>query len=152
MVGLMLLIYRNYLQSEFHSLQMISSFYIFCMEQVFSKAEELAQHVKEYVNNRIDQLKLYSAEKTAKLLSNLIAVFVVVMLVVFFILFGAVALSLFMGEVFGATYLGFLLTGGILLLFALIIWVFRSSILQLPIMNSIIGQLFTETEEEDEED
>jgi protein-S-isoprenylcysteine O-methyltransferase Ste14 len=122
------------------------------MEQVFLKAEELAQHVKEYANNRIDQLKLSSAEKTAKLLSNLIAVFVVVALIVFFILFVAVALSLLMGEVFGATYLGFLFTGGILLLFAVIIWVFKSTILQLPIMNSIIGQLFTETEEEDEED
>lgn len=122
------------------------------MEHAFTKAEELAENVKEYVNNRIDQLKLSSAEKTAKLISNFIAVLVVVLLVVFFILFGAVALSLYMGEVLGAMYWGFLFTGGLLLLFALITWVFRKTILQFPIMNALIQQLFTENEEDDEDD
>ena len=122
------------------------------MEQAFAKAEELAEHVKEYVNNRIDQLKLSSAEKTAKLMSYFIAVLVVVLLVVFFILFGAVALSLYMGEVFGAVYWGFLFTGGLLLLFAWITGVFRKTILQFPIMNALIQQLFTENEEDDEDD
>ncbi|HEX4956610.1 MAG TPA: hypothetical protein VFV46_00415 [Lacibacter sp.] len=122
------------------------------MEQAFTKAEQLATHIKEYANNRIDQLKLSSAEKTAQIMSYLIAVLVVVLLVVFFMLFGAIALSIYMGEIFGAMYWGFLFTGGLLLLFALLTWVFRKTILQFPIMNSIIQQLFTENEEDDEDD
>ncbi len=123
------------------------------MEQTFSKAEELVEHLKEYANNRVDQIKLSTSEKTAKLFAWLIAVGVIVVLVVFFILFAAVALSLYMGEVFGAIYWGFLFTGGVLLLLALLLWMFRAQLLQYPIRNAMIQQLFTKDEEaEDEED
>lgn len=123
------------------------------MEQIFSKAEQLAEHLKEYANNRADQIKLSTSEKTAKLFSWIIALGVIVALVVFFILFAAVALSLYMGEVFGAVYWGFLFTGGVLLLMALLLWILRTQILQYPIMNALIKQLFTKEEEaEDEED
>ena len=37
------------------------------MEDTFAKAEELAEHVKEYINNRMDSVKLNSAEKSSKL-------------------------------------------------------------------------------------
>jgi Putative Actinobacterial Holin-X, holin superfamily III len=123
------------------------------MEQTFSKAEELVEHLKEYANNRADQIKLSTSEKTAKLFSWLIAIGVIVALVVFFILFAAVALSLYMGEVFGAAYWGFLFTGAVLLLMALLLWMFRAQLLQYPIMTAMIQQLFTKDEEaEDEED
>lgn len=122
------------------------------MEQAFSTAEELAQHLKEYANNRMDQVKLSTAETTAKVLSVMIAVFIVVMLVAFFLLFAAVALSIFMGEVLGGIYRGFLFTGGLLLLLAGITWVFRKAILQFPIMNALIQQLFTTNEDDDEDD
>jgi ABC-type multidrug transport system fused ATPase/permease subunit len=122
------------------------------MEQAFSKAEELAQHLKEYADNRVDQIKLSSAGKTAKLMSYMIAVLVVVMFIIFFLLFAAVALSIFMGEVFGTMYWGFLFTGGLLLLLAAITWVFRKAILEFPIMNALIQQLFTKMEAEDEDD
>jgi len=122
------------------------------MQQTFSKAEELVEHLKEYANNRADQIKLSTSEKTAKLFSWLIAVGVIVALVVFFILFAAVALSIFMGEVFGAAYWGFLFTGGVLLLLALLLWMFRAQLLQYPIMNAMIKQLFTKDEEEEDEE
>lgn len=123
------------------------------MEQTFSKVEELAEHLKEYASNRADQIKLSTSEKTAKLFSWLIAIGVIVALVVFIILFAAIALSLYMSEVFGAVYWGFLFTGGILLLMALLLWLFRAQLLQYPIMNALIKQLFTKDEEaEDEED
>jgi hypothetical protein len=122
------------------------------MEKTFSKAEDLAQNLKEYAANRIDQAKLSTAEKTAAVMSYLLAAGVVVLLLVFFILFGAIALSLFMGEVFGAMYWGFLFTGGILLLLAIFTWIFRAGILQYPIMNALIKQLFTKNEEENEDE
>lgn len=123
------------------------------MEQTFTKAEELVAHLKEYANNRADQIKLSTSEKTAKLLSWLIAVGVIVVLVVFFILFAGIALSIYMGEVLGAAYWGYLFTGGVLLLLALLLWSFRARLLQYPIMNAMIQQLFTKEEEaEDEED
>ncbi len=96
------------------------------MEQTFSKAEELARNIKDYINNRVDQVKLSSAEKTARFMAYLIAICVVVMLAVFFILFAAIAFSLFMGKVFGAMHWGFLLTGSLLLLLAFFLWMARA--------------------------
>jgi Flp pilus assembly protein TadB len=122
------------------------------MEQTFSKAEELVAHLKEYANNRADQIKLSTSEKTAKLLSWLIAVGVIVALVVFFILFAGIALSIYMGEVLGAAYWGYLFTGGVLLLLALLLWLFRARLLQYPIMNAMIQQLFTKEEEAEDEE
>ena len=122
------------------------------MEQVFSKAEEMAEHIKEYINNRTDQLKLNTSEQTAKLLSYLIATGIITALVIFFILFTWVALSLFLGELLGKTYWGFLITGSFLLLLAWLLWVFRRPVLQYPIMNALIQQLFKSEEENDDED
>lgn len=122
------------------------------MEKIFSKAEEMVEHVKEYVNNRTDQLKLNTSEQTAKLLSYLIATGIITAMVIFFVLFAGVALSLFLGEVLGKPYWGFLITGGFLLLLAWLLWVFRRSVLQYPIMNGLIQQLFKSEEENDDDE
>lgn len=123
------------------------------MEQTLEKAEALAEHLKEYANNRINQVKLSTSEKTAKLISYMLAIGIIAALFVFFILFAAVALSLYMGKILGALYWGFLFTGGVLLLLCALLWMFKTQLLQYPIMNALLQQLFTrEKEEEDEED
>lgn len=63
------------------------------MEKTFSKVEELASHIKEYINIRISAIKLSAAEKSSKMLANLIAVAVVLMVFFSFVLFASVALA-----------------------------------------------------------
>ena len=48
------------------------------MEKAFAKVEELADTIKEYVNTRIDAVKLNAAEKSSAVISNIIAGLVVV--------------------------------------------------------------------------
>lgn len=124
------------------------------MEQTWTKAEELGKTIREYVNNRTDQLKLTAAEKTAALVSLLIAAVVIAVFFVFAVLFLAIALSVYMGEVFGALYYGFLFTAAVILFFGVIVWMFRKQMIQYPLMNGLLKQLFAqeEQEEEDEED
>jgi hypothetical protein len=124
------------------------------MEQTWTKAEELGKTIREYVNNRTDQLKLTAAEKTAALVSLLIAAVVIAVFFVFAVLFLAIALSVYMGEVFGALYYGFLFTAAVILFFGVIVWMFRKQMIQYPLMNGLLKQLFAqeEEEEEDEED
>ncbi len=118
------------------------------MEKTFAKAEELVDSVKEYINNRIDAVKLSAAEKASAIAANMLAGIFVALILFLFIIFGGVALALVLGVWLGKMWLGFLLVAGFYLLLAIIIWGARGRIIRLPVMNALIKQLFS-TDEED---
>jgi hypothetical protein len=119
------------------------------MEKTFAKVEELADTVKEFVNNRIESAKLTAAEKGSAVVAVLIAGLIVAVIFTFCIVFAGVALSLVLGEWIGKTWAGFLIVAGFYLLLGIIIWAARDKIIRLPIMNVLIKQLFREENEED---
>ena len=119
------------------------------MEDTIAKAEELAEHVKEYVNNRIDAAKLTTAEKSSKLAATVIASVVVAMFFISFLFFASTALAFVFSKLTGSLSWGFLIVAGIYLLLGALVWLLKDRILQLPIMNAMLQQLFTE-EDDDE--
>jgi hypothetical protein len=119
------------------------------MEKIFSKVEDLSENVKEYVNNKIELTKLTVAEKSSSVLSKLMAGIIVAIVFTFFLVFASVALSLMLGKWLGDTWLGFLVVAGIYLLIGLIVWFGREKIIRIPIMNTILHQLFKD-EDNDE--
>ena len=118
------------------------------MESTFAKVEELADHVKDYVKTKIASAKLSVAEKTSKLISNLIAALIVAGVFLLFILFGSIAGALALSAWIGKMYAGFLIVAGIYLLIGIIVWNARERLLRIPIMNSIINQMFKEDDDE----
>ena len=121
------------------------------MEDTFAKAEDLAEHVKEYINNRMDAVKLNAAEKSSKLAATVIASVVVAMFFITFLFFASTALAFVFSKLTGELWLGFLIVGGIYLLLGAVVWLLRDRILQLPIMNALLQQLFTDDEDEEDE-
>ena len=119
------------------------------MEDTFAKAEELAEHVKEYINNRMDSVKLSAAEKSSKLAATVIASVVVAMFFISFLFFASTALAFVFSKLTGSLSWGFLIVAGIYLLLGALVWLLKDRILQLPIMNAMLQQLFTE-EDDDE--
>src|SRR5437762_1570505 len=107
------------------------------MENTFTRAEELISHVKEYVNNRVDSIKLSAAEKSSKLIANLIAMMVVSIVLLIFVLFASVSLAYAFAKWTGEIYWGFLIVGGIYLFIGIVIWNLKERILRMPIMNAI---------------
>ena len=120
------------------------------MENTFAKVEELADHVKEYINNRIASMKLSVAEKISAVLSNIIALLIVLTVFVFFIVFSGIALAFLFAKLTGEYYWGFLIVAGIYGLTGILVWTLKEKIIRLPIMNAILQQLFKE--ENDEQD
>jgi len=121
------------------------------MEKIFSKVEELTDNAKEYVNNKIELTKLHLAEKSSSVLSNLMAGIIVTIVFMLFIVFASVALSIILGSCLGKIWLGFLIVSGVYLLLGLIIWFGREKIIRLPIMNTILQQLFKKDDDDNEE-
>ncbi len=120
------------------------------MEKTFAKVEEMAEHVKEYVNNHISSAKISVAEKTSGMLANIIALAVALTVFLFFIIFSSVALAFVFAKLTGEYYWGFLIVAGIYLLIGILVWATREKLLRMPIMNSILKQLFKEEEDDDE--
>ena len=55
------------------------------MEKAFAKVEELADTIKEYVNTRIDAVKLNAAEKSSSIIANIVAGLIVLAVFIFFL-------------------------------------------------------------------
>ncbi|HRO86031.1 MAG TPA: phage holin family protein [Niabella sp.] len=119
------------------------------MEKVFAKAEELTGTVKEYINTRIDAVKLNAAEKSSSVAANFIAGSIVAFMFFFFFIFGGIALSFGLGNWIGSTWAGFLVTAILFLLIGILAWMAKGKLIRLPIMNALIQQLYDEDDEED---
>jgi len=119
------------------------------MEKAFAKAEEMAGSVKEYINTRIESVKLNVAEKSSVIAANIIAGIVVSVMFFFFFIFGGIALSFGLGSWIGSTWAGFLITALLFLVLGIMAWAARGKLIRLPVMNALIQQLFNEEDEED---
>ena len=119
------------------------------MEDTFSHAENLAAHLKEWTENRIASLKLSAAEKSSGLMANIVARLLVLILFLFFLVFAGIALALVFTKITGEYYWGFLVVSGIYLLLAVLCWIYRERLLQIPLMNAMVHQLFKEAADEE---
>jgi len=118
------------------------------MDNLFSKAEALAGNLKEYVDTRIDALKLNVAEKGSKIVANGVAGVFVGAFVLLFIGLGSIALSLALGEWMGRTWAGFLVVACFCLLISIILWTAREKLVRRRVVNAITQQLFRQDEED----
>ena len=119
------------------------------MEKAFAKVEEMADNIKEYINTRMESVKLSAAEKSSKILANAIAGVIVAIVFFFFIIFAGIALSFGLGEWIGKTWAGFLIVAILYLLIGIIAWVARGRLIRLPIMNALIQQFTNDTDDEE---
>jgi hypothetical protein len=118
------------------------------MNETFDKLEGLSDHVKEYINTRVELTKLRLAEKTSLIIGNLIAVTIVVLLFLFVIVFGSIAGAWALSDWIGKTYAGFLIVAGFYLLLGIIVWIARGKLIRFPVMNAIIKQLQKKDDDE----
>jgi fatty acid desaturase len=118
------------------------------MEKSFEKAEELASSVKEYLDIRLDAVKLTVAEKTSAVIANVLAGIAVALVFFFFMVMASVALAFVLGNWMGRTWAGFLVVAALYLLLGIIVWVARVKLIRLPFMNALIKQMFKYDEED----
>jgi predicted transporter len=119
------------------------------MEEAFKKAEELASHLKEYLNSKIDSVKLDAAEKSSKLLSNFTATIVVALIAFLSVSFISMSVAFGIAKLTGELFLGFLSVGLFYLLCGILLWVYREKFIRMPMMNSILQHLFKDENHEE---
>lgn len=108
--------------------------------------------VSEYIETRIELLKLKSIKLLAKTLSVLILISLVSFMMLFFVLFLVISFSWFMADKLGSATLGFLCGGGIFLLLIILSVAFRKLLFLNPLIRIFLHASIQEDEEENEED
>ena len=114
------------------------------MEDSFSKAENIIQNTKSYINNRISLFKIEIAEKTSAIISGAITLLITLFFLFVSLIFLGCGLALYFGKLTGENYLGFLIVAGIYLIAGIFINIISGKAIRMKIMNSILRQFFNE--------
>tara|TARA_R110002012_G_scaffold94666_3_gene229119 strand:+ start:13778 stop:14158 length:381 start_codon:yes stop_codon:yes gene_type:complete len=73
----------------------------------FLKIDELIDSVTEYVRIKIELVKLNMIEELSGILAQLIALFLILTVFMFFMFFGSITLSTFLNYLWSSAYLGY---------------------------------------------
>jgi uncharacterized membrane protein (DUF485 family) len=103
--------------------------------------------VSDYLDTRIELIKLGAIKTLAKTLSALILVALISFMILFFLLFLVIAFSWYMADQLGNAALGFLCGGGVFIAILLLSIVFRKALFLNPLIR-----IFLHASTEDDED
>ena len=98
------------------------------MEDNINLIEPLLERFKDYGKTSIELVKLKSIDKTADILSTLIARLFFFMTLVIFLITMNIAIALWLGEIIGKTYDGFLVVAAFYGIIGVILCFMQSSI------------------------
>jgi hypothetical protein len=107
----------------------------------FAKVERLADHVRDYMRVRTDEVRLGVAERSSGVIATLVAgAFLTVIFVICFV-FVSIGAALLLGRILDDLIAGFLIVALVQLAIGLIVWGLRQRLIRIPVMNAILHEL-----------
>lgn len=116
---------------------------------LLEKAGEIFGYFQHYLEKRIDLLRLELTERVTRILSVLITGFLLLSIIGMFTLFASIAIAFYIGENLNSTGTGFLIVGGAYGLLAVLLYVFRDTLIAQPVLSLILAEFQEEMEEEE---
>jgi len=107
--------------------------------------EETQELVEDYVGNRLQLLKLQTAEKSARIISLLLTVVVMAFLCFFILLFLSITAGYFLAQKTGSLFTGFGIVAVFYLLLLAIVLYLRKRVLDKFISNTVVRIFFDTT-------
>lgn len=114
------------------------------METKASTIELLFEKAEDYARTTAELTKLTVVDKSADVLSSLLSQMAVAVVVALFSLLINIGISLWLGELLGKTYYGFFIVSGFHLLFAILLYSYKSVWIKMPISNFIIHKMLND--------
>ncbi len=108
------------------------------MENNTTTIENLIEKVQSYYKTTLELYKYEAVRKMADIFSDLTAKLILTIVVVLFLLFTEIGLSLFLGDYFGKLYYGFIFVGVLNLCIGLLLLVLKDKWIKTPIRNAFI--------------
>ena len=111
------------------------------MENQSTPVESLIDRVKNYVETRIDLLRLKAIDKSSSFLSFFISLIVVILISFISVILLSVGIALLLGDLLGKLYYGFFIVAGFYLITGLVLYSLKEKWLKAPIADSMIKKL-----------
>jgi hypothetical protein len=104
--------------------------------------DSIRKDIQEYIEVRLDLLRLHTAENISRILSSAVNAAVIGYLLLIILLFLSFAGGFFFGSLLHSNELGFLCVAGFYLLVLVIFLVVRKQVVEKPIINAIMKLFF----------
>lgn len=102
--------------------------------------EDLFERSESYIKTNVELIKLKAVDKTADIVSALVANGAMVIFGLFFFMMLNVGIAIWLGKVMGQSHYGFMVVAGFYAIITLLVFMLRKNI-KTPISNSIISQM-----------
>ena len=115
--------------------------------------EDIFLETKDYVNTRLNYIRLSAVEKGSKIFADLITSATVIICFVLAFLFGTVTLALYLSSVFDSYTSGFGCVAAIYLFLSIIVYLTKDKYIERHLINLFIKKYFDKVadKEDDEE-
>ncbi|HEU4496095.1 MAG TPA: competence protein [Flavobacterium sp.] len=111
-------------------------------EKIKENTEELQDRAKEFIDANIAYYKLLGFKLATKSTSLLLKIFLLSVMLVIVTLFFSIALALAIGYGLDNFAYGFLIVGGIYLVFAMLVYFVQDKVVEGPILRSFSKMFF----------
>lgn len=120
------------------------------MEDNFSNYfNQTGKVAKEYLETRLDLIKLQAAGKLSKALGLFFSLILAFLLFFFVIVFLGMVLGFWIGEMTNSFTLGFSCSAGLFVVLLGVLLIFRKPLIQIPLSNLLIKELMSEMDMEE---
>lgn len=114
------------------------------MKLNLEQIEDLIVNLKSYASSSFEIIKLEAVERTSSIAANFISGLVIGLVVILFAFFSSLGICFYLSELLGNNYWGFGIVAGAYLLLGIVLIIGRKKLLNKPIRNRIIQELFQE--------
>lgn len=112
------------------------------MENTIDRIKTLFEKFEDYGKTSFELYRLKTISKTAGVISTFVSRGAVVFVLLMFLIFASFGLALWLGEILGKPYLGFLCVATFYMVLRVIIFYLLHNFIKRKISNSIISEIF----------
>ncbi len=103
------------------------------------KLEALTDSLKEYTETNYELVKLEVIDHSATIVSGIITTIILTVIFVLFAFFGGMYLAFYLSGILG-DHLGFAIVGGIFLVLAILVSLFKKTLIVRPVCENIVSK------------
>jgi hypothetical protein len=112
------------------------------MQDQLNSVESLWEKVQDYLETRIELVRMKTAGKAAEMGAALASRMIIGVAILLMIVVLNTGIAIWLGEIMGKMYYGFFIVAGFYLLIIMLLIVFRSDIIKKPVKNIMIKKIF----------
>lgn len=117
------------------------------MENIAKNIESLYNKAEQYSRTSLELIKLNAIDKSSDVISSLAVIVSLTLILAVFSLFVNIGIALLLGKAFDSYAIGFFIVSGFYLVVALVVFIFRKSLIKIPIDTIVVTKLMKEKDE-----